>query len=547
MTTRIGKDVIESLTQAMYEDSRFIYREYIQNSADQIDKAVNLGILKKSNDGNITIDIDKNLKRISIMDNATGIEAECFIPLLKNVAKSPKDRATDKGFRGIGRLGGLAYCDRLVFETSFRGENVKSIMVWNAQKLKDILNDRASHEDAAEVIDSIVDVIVEKEDPASHFFNVIMHGVSNDILLDKENIKEYLSMVAPVPFNSITFKYADKIYSFVKENNLKIDEYRIFVNSDLIKKAYTNYLYNGNDKGKKFKYDEILDIEFKQFFDHHKTLLAWGWFSISSFNGFIPTINLARGIRLRKGNIQIGLEDCLEKFHKEKRGNSYYYGEIHAVDTLLIPNSRRDFFVENSKVHYFSRELRTFFSDQLYKYYHLASDIRSKIKPIRKTIELKLELKEKDKKGFKSKEEKTKLQDQFNDAKDKGIRSEENLKKIARKVFNNTTEKKILSSVLKKEIDDISDNLNGQDNEVKKMLEAFPQVVKNTKDDLFNSSIIERINYSADQKKIILVTDKLNVSSNNRKIVEKIIEIIDNALPKDLSKSLIQKIVEELK
>ena len=29
---KIGKDVIESLTLGMYEDCRFIYREYIQNS-----------------------------------------------------------------------------------------------------------------------------------------------------------------------------------------------------------------------------------------------------------------------------------------------------------------------------------------------------------------------------------------------------------------------------------------------------------------------------------------------------------------------------------
>lgn len=36
----IGKDVIESLTLSMYDDSKFIYREYIQNSADQIDKAI---------------------------------------------------------------------------------------------------------------------------------------------------------------------------------------------------------------------------------------------------------------------------------------------------------------------------------------------------------------------------------------------------------------------------------------------------------------------------------------------------------------------------
>ena len=36
----IGKNVIENLTTAMYEDLRIIYREYIQNSADSIDKAI---------------------------------------------------------------------------------------------------------------------------------------------------------------------------------------------------------------------------------------------------------------------------------------------------------------------------------------------------------------------------------------------------------------------------------------------------------------------------------------------------------------------------
>ena len=38
----IGKNVIETLTLGMYEDARFIFREYIQNAADQIDEAVEL-------------------------------------------------------------------------------------------------------------------------------------------------------------------------------------------------------------------------------------------------------------------------------------------------------------------------------------------------------------------------------------------------------------------------------------------------------------------------------------------------------------------------
>lgn len=106
---RIGKTVIETLTSGMYEDARFIYREYIQNAADQIDKAVQLGILPDRNSGNIHITIDNEKKTIIVEDNATGIKSDNFISALANIALSTKDRTKDKGFRGIGRLGGFHY------------------------------------------------------------------------------------------------------------------------------------------------------------------------------------------------------------------------------------------------------------------------------------------------------------------------------------------------------------------------------------------------------------------------------------------------------
>jgi molecular chaperone HtpG len=140
--TIIGKDVIESLTLGMYEDSRFIYREYIQNAADQIDIAVEQGILNSINDGNIEITIDKADRNITIYDNATGIKGDTIQPILKNIAQGTKDRTKHKGFRGIGRLGGLAYCDKLIFETSYYGEDIRSILTWDAKKLKEIINDR---------------------------------------------------------------------------------------------------------------------------------------------------------------------------------------------------------------------------------------------------------------------------------------------------------------------------------------------------------------------------------------------------------------------
>jgi len=161
--TVIGKDVIESLTLGMYKDARIVYREYIQNSADQIDKAVEQGILETITDGKIWIEINSNTRQIVIDDNATGISSKEAVSILKNIGQSTKQRGVDKGFRGIGRLGGLAYCDRLSFETSYKGEDCKTVIEWNAKKLKHIINNRNTKETASDVIDEITEISVKEE------------------------------------------------------------------------------------------------------------------------------------------------------------------------------------------------------------------------------------------------------------------------------------------------------------------------------------------------------------------------------------------------
>lgn len=195
--TIIGKDIIESLTLGMYEDSRFIFREYIQNAADQIDKAVAQKVLPSRKDGKIWINIDKDEKKITIEDNATGIKKTEVVKILKNIAQSTKQRGIDKGFRGIGRLGGIAYCDELIFETSYKGETTKSVMIWSAKELKDIINNRSKEEEAVKVIDQVTDFDFSNEDENKHYFRVILENVSNALLLDFRNIQEYLSMIAP--------------------------------------------------------------------------------------------------------------------------------------------------------------------------------------------------------------------------------------------------------------------------------------------------------------------------------------------------------------
>ena len=140
---QVGKYTLESLTTGMYSDPKIVYREYIQNACDQIDKAYEKGILHPGNpdslgdlgEGRIDIWIDEKNRTVSIEDNATGICSADFEKTLADIANSDKKLGEDKGFRGIGRLCGLAYCKELVFSSTAKRENVISIMRCDAVKM----------------------------------------------------------------------------------------------------------------------------------------------------------------------------------------------------------------------------------------------------------------------------------------------------------------------------------------------------------------------------------------------------------------------------
>lgn len=235
-----GANILENLTTGMYQDSKVIYREYIQNACDRLDKAYDMGLLYPGNpnrlsdlgSGRIDIWLDAEKRTISIEDNATGICEADFEKTLADIANSDKKIGENKGFRGIGRLCGLAYCKELVFTSTTEGENTISIMRCDAIKMRELItaSENGKKYTASEVLSSIYEFdsknTVDKE---SHWFKVEMIGINdeNTDLLDFTQIKEYLSFVAPVPYQN-TFIYRTEIYKHSKEIGCNIDEYNIF-------------------------------------------------------------------------------------------------------------------------------------------------------------------------------------------------------------------------------------------------------------------------------------------------------------------------------
>ncbi len=373
----IGKNVIENLTTAMYEDLRIIYREYIQNSADSIDNAIQTGLLN-SDEARIEIEIDADKRYVSVRDNGTGIPCDDFVRKMSSIADSTKDRTEDKGFRGIGRLGGISSCKTLKFSCSVRGENTVSICVWNAQLVRDILVDGQQNPSAGELVDMATSYSQNTCDVDDHFFLVELIDVeqSSAELLNEKNVREYLQSVAPIPY-ATGFTFKSKISEFAQKNGFRIDEYQVFVNGNRLFKPYSRKLYEPHNYSKK-AYDELTDVAFEIFKDADGEVLAWMWYGVSKFEKQIPVINPMRGIRLRKANIQIGDENTFSShgFYKEPRGCLYFVGEVFAVGKNLIPNARRDYFNLNDTCRLFESTLRPLFYDTFYTIYHRANEYK---------------------------------------------------------------------------------------------------------------------------------------------------------------------------
>ena len=325
-----GANILENLTTGMYKDSKVIYREYIQNACDQIDKAYDRELLCPGNpdslgnlgSGRIDIWLDTDKRTISIEDNATGICAADFEKTLADIANSDKKLGEDKGFRGIGRLCGLAYCKELVFTSTAEGENIISIMRCDAIKMRELIaaSEGGKKYTASEVLSSIYKFDSKNTgDKEAHWFKVEMIGINdeNTDLLDFTQIKEYLSFVAPVPYQN-TFIFRAEVYKHAKEIGCNIDEYNIFLNGEQIFKKYKTIFKTS--KGE----DEVFNLAFKEIYDSHNNLLAWLWIGVSHFKAIISKECKMRGLRLRKENIQIGSEDALQKLFKEDRGQHYF-------------------------------------------------------------------------------------------------------------------------------------------------------------------------------------------------------------------------------
>ena len=346
----IGKFTLESLTNGMYASCLDLYREYVQNAADSLDEAIELGLIGEQ-ESLIRISINTQLKRIQIEDNGVGIHASEAGSTLLDIGNSKKIKKSNRGFRGIGRLAGLGYCEKLVFSTSFKGENLCTIVEYDAKMLKSLLhssNDK--NESMYDVLSAVITKRTLKEKESTHYFKVEMLDVDDkSVLLNEKKVKDYLLQNLPLDFDT-TFNWGKIIKSKMAYEGYKIPNYNIIVDYNetqlkLMKEYRDTFI---SDRIKKYeKHVEDIEIPFRK----DDKLIALLWYAKTDYSGTILD-DLIKGIRIRQGNILIGDKFTSNQYFKEERFNGWLLGELYIIDDGFIPNARRDDFEDNEIYEY---------------------------------------------------------------------------------------------------------------------------------------------------------------------------------------------------
>ncbi len=346
-TIVIGKDILELLSSSMYVDPMSIYREYVQNAADAIDDAKAEGLL--DGPGFVDVTIDTTARTVTITDNGTGIPHDEFVVRLTAFGASVKRGRGARGFRGVGRLAGIGYCQELVFRTRTHGDSRVSELRWDCKKLKGLLR---SNDHTIDLSDTVAQVVAVRRTDArglpARFFEVELRGIvrhRNDQLLSATCISDYLSQVAPVPFRK-EFPYRDRVLEHLHEH-VRLGDVHVHVGG--VKEP----LYRPHRGGLELAPDVLspfTDLELLSIPSVDGGLAGLGWIVHHGYTGALPPRCKVRGLRVRCGDIQVGDDRIFEELFPEARFNAWAVGEVHVMDPRIVPNGRRDHFEQN--VHY---------------------------------------------------------------------------------------------------------------------------------------------------------------------------------------------------
>lgn len=348
----VGGEMLQLITAGMYSDPLAVYREYLQNAADT-------GALQSENRPiSVRIRFDLANERVTIRDDGAGLSRREIRRNLLPVGRSRKTFGRTLGFRGIGRLAGLAFARSVTFVTRDKRDAPVTRVHWDGQILRSAV---ASGESAEATIGKSVAVeTLPGDDYPERFFEVSLDGISraaSGALLNRDRVATYISQVCAVPFSS-DFPFAAEVKEHVLERvgspplEVYLDD-----SDESVLRPHRPALPARSKQTDSFSKLETIRVPTLDG-EGPEDLLAVGWIAHSSYYGALPEASNVRGLRARIRDFQVGGDGVFAHLFSEPRFNQWCVAEVHIVDSRLRPNGRRDYFEPSPHLRHLENQLR---------------------------------------------------------------------------------------------------------------------------------------------------------------------------------------------
>lgn len=269
----VGASILNIITESLYDKPIVVFREYVQNSVDS------LSSIETESEISLTSKIWETNNNLYFLDNGSGISQNDFINRMKSIAFSTKIKTSNLGYKGIGRLSGISYCDKLRFVNilSFKDRKFQEYSIdcikYNSLQRTDNYNSLTFNELMGKIgtekedvsAESIMSDIGENQTIFTQRdtgFFVILEGISAILsnAIKEKSFLDDLSWLLPVPFHnelleddevSPLFKWLSNQPAFEGMSTVAAKSYNIFYNNKqlyrpLKKDMFRTYLCKSN-------------------------------------------------------------------------------------------------------------------------------------------------------------------------------------------------------------------------------------------------------------------------------------------------------------
>ncbi len=310
MDYNVGASILGVITESLYDNPIVVFREYVQNSVDSI--------IKTDKNEYCEIRIWWDGTNLFFIDNGHGVDRGLFIKEMIKIGSSSKKRQSNLGYKGIGRLSGVPYCQELLFINIYdyaqdaaqlysidgvKYNAIKEEDTYNSLSFEELMQKIGSYRDIAlSDINSLVKDLTQ--------YDYLLKTTNTGFVVVLKNVKEVLSATINDDSFITDLEWllpVDFLPSLYESNETQLFKDLTDKEQERVPVRFCNIYYNDRQLYRPIKQEMLRDYVCKSNFSQY----AVGFHSFKSDKISIERNNPFQGIRIYIDNMLLCDESVL--------------------------------------------------------------------------------------------------------------------------------------------------------------------------------------------------------------------------------------------